>query len=114
MTDTTQDAERAALAALLAEDIYAVDETPETESGFGFVEVNEKGSGGRRWTETMTRTIKSTKTERHWQYDWERGLTECQEHEWPDFSQADTLVEVEPHTETKTITVTKYRRKVPA
>lgn len=111
MTDTTPDAERTALAALLNEDVYVGDDIkqPEQDSGYGFVAVARKGEGGRRWTETMHTTIKSTVSGRFWQYEWERGLTENQENEYPDFDEPTTLVEVEPYT--KTITVTRYKRK---
>jgi hypothetical protein len=108
MSDNGIEAERAALATILKEEPW-MSSTPEEVSGFKFYEVDVTGDGARRWTETMHTIIKSKVSGRHWRYEWERGLTEVQENEWPDFSDPTSIVEVEPYTET--ITVTKYRKK---
>lgn len=103
-------AELAALCETMAEDHW-MEEKPESESGYGFHEVHESGAGGRRWLEAMTTVIKSERTGRFWQYEWERGLTERQENEYPNFEDPKTFTEVVPFTRAVTKTVTTYVAK---
>lgn len=51
---------------------------------FHFEEVDFQNGPKHRWYEEATTILKCEETGRYWGYDWQEGLTEKQEHEFPD------------------------------
>ena len=79
---------------------------------YGKYHVDEIVNDSGRWMEYVTTIIENPETGKLYEVDWERGLTEMQENEfpWSYWDGKDSLVElkeVEPYEET--IVVKKYR-----